>query len=96
MAAGASKRSKSGGRRSRKDGSRKTSRGSRRSRKPAGTTRSRTSPESSKGDNNYENVQTLDLSAHGLKLTAESFIRPADHESHCHLLGNDGASWISL
>ena len=89
VAAGTSKRSTSGRRRSRKDGSRKTSmelfRGSREPR----DTRSGTPPESSKGGNNYENVQTLDLSAHGLKLTAESFIRPVDSDSFCNTCGND-------
>ena len=84
MAAGTSKRSKSGRRRSRKDSSRKTSTELFRGSREPGHTRSRTSPESSKGDNNYENVQTLDLSTHGLKLTAESFIRPVDSDSFCN------------
>ena len=59
VAAGTSKRSKSGRRRSRKDSSRKTSMELFRGSREPGRTR-RTSPESSKGDNNYENVQTLD------------------------------------
>ena len=90
VAAGASKSSKSCRRRSRKDSSRQAPRGSR-ARKKGGPTsaRTRTSPESSKGENNTENTQTPDLSAHGLKLTAESFIRPVDHESFCPICGND-------